>query len=156
MTDWWLPVAGVVVFLLVIGLWLGCRRPRNVYERAWLLSENELAFYRVLERVVDHRQYVIFCKTRLEDIVRVKNGVKNYHALRNRIKSSHIDFLICRRRDLTVWRAVELDDRSHETPNAMRSDALKDRVCAQAGIVLVRAQSKTVYRDEDIRTLLTG
>ena len=83
----------------------------------------------------DANQLLICPKVRIEDFIWTdweKYGLtwKEEQAARNRIKSRHIDFLICDI-NLNVQCGIELDDSSHA--NTQKEDAFKDNVFREAG-----------------------
>ncbi len=79
-------------------------------------------------------------KVRLEDIIRVKPGIRNkeiYWKLRQRVNSRHVDFLIINKQGRPVM-AVELDGPGHHRPESKNADDLKNGLFKQAGIPLSR------------------
>ena len=68
----------------------------------------------------------------------------------NRINRMSFDFVVCSK-DATVVAAIELDDRSHETPDRIEADGKKSRAADGAGIRLVRWNVKALPDDSDIR-----
>ena len=65
--------------------------------------------------------------------------------MRNRIKSRHIDFLLCRMKDVQPLLAIELDDSSHESFKANASDVIKNEILKQAGMPLLRVRASATY-----------
>jgi hypothetical protein len=61
-----------------------------------------------------------------------------------------IRFLVCAK-DSTVLAAIELDDRTHESPARVLADAKKDKATAAAGIPLIRWKVKAIPDDLAIR-----
>jgi len=109
-------------------------------KRVSLLTNAERSFYGVLLSVVPVNDYDIFCKVRLLDIVYPDR--KGYAHL-NRVKSKHIDFLLCRKNDLSPALAIELDDFSHIGRESR--DCFKDEVMKLAGVPLVRFKVRAAY-----------
>jgi len=83
--------------------------------------------------------YAVMIKVRLEDIVRVRNGIGQHVrlGLRNRIKSRHVDFAVCDS-VLRVVAVIELDGASHNSAEVQRGDVFKDVLFAHVGIPLYR------------------
>jgi len=165
----------MIELLLVLGLcgllWLALRgstwqRPRSTqadekalraYEARHSLFVNgaETAFFAALTR---HKPagYHVFSKVRLEDILQVKTEIKNQQArwqYRGRIKSRHIDFLICRKNGAFIC-AIELDGSAHQGAEAHMVDQFKDEIFASAGLKLLRVQTGDDF-DGFSRTLWT-
>jgi len=96
-------------------------------------------------------------KVRLEDILRVKRAIKDTRLrwqYRGRIKSRHVDFVICDGRGRVIY-AIELDGRSHMADEAKMVDGFKDAIFKHAGIPLLRTKtgadfnffSQTLWQD---------
>ncbi len=81
--------------------------------RSDFFNRSEFAFYQLLEEKVP-KNFMIFSKTRIEDFIRVKSGLSKNETwwLRSRIKSRHVDFLICNEHG-TPKIAIEIDGWSH-------------------------------------------
>jgi len=77
-----------------------------------ILSEAEFNFYNVLNLALQNSNFIICPKVRIADFINVKSN-KNFTSDLNRIKSKHVDFLICNNR-LKPLIAIELDDKSHD------------------------------------------
>ncbi|MCK5490270.1 MAG: DUF2726 domain-containing protein [Candidatus Pacebacteria bacterium] len=78
------------------------------------MNASEQALYINLQKNLSDT-FIVLSKVRIEDFVKVKTGIaKNKRfGFRNKIKSRHIDFLIC---DLATTKpilAIELDGASH-------------------------------------------
>lgn len=78
-------------------------------------------------------------KVRLEDIIRVQRGVpaKTRWALRGRVKSRHVDYLITSPSGRPVL-AIELDGSAHDPKNPSEADAVKTALFRAAGVSLRR------------------
>ena len=78
-----------------------------------LFSPAERLFLQTLQEAVsDH--FRVFGKVRVADVIDVKEGISQSarRAALNRITSKHFDYVLCRKDDLSVVCAIELDDRS--------------------------------------------
>jgi len=148
--------------LLVLGLcgllWLALRgntwqRPRSTQAdknamRAYearsnlFVNASETAFFAALNR---HKPagYHVFSKVRLEDILQVRADVKDQKLrwqYRGRVKSRHVDFLICRTNGVFIC-AIELDGSAHRGAEAHMVDQFKDEIFKSAGLKLLRART---------------
>ena len=117
-----------------------------------ILTANELAFFKVLELVING-QWHIFTKVRLEDIINVKKGVerKTRNSFRGRIKSRHIDFVLCDKDTLEILMCIELDDRSHQSAKAQKADQFKNQALKDADLTLVRIPARRSYSEDYLR-----
>lgn len=116
------------------------------------MTPAERSFFGVLEQALEQNWY-IFSKVRLEDIIQVKKGIEKKKAfgLRNRIKSRHIDFILCDRQTLETVMCIELDDASHNRKDRIERDRFIDSALAAAGVPIVRIPAKASYSVEFIK-----
>lgn len=113
-----------------------------------LLTANELVFYRELKGVVgDH--FVIFSKVRLEDVIKAKTW--NDQTARNKIKSRHIDFLLCDPNTFKPKLAIELDDSSHNRSDRIDRDRFYKNLFEACNFPLLRVPTKRTYDKQQIR-----
>jgi hypothetical protein len=120
--------------------------------RTFLLSDAELAFYRVLAQTVGDDYTVVF-KVRLADVIDCPEAVWSlgYGRL---IAQKHLDFVLCDPDTTRVALAIELDDRSHRRPSRQARDEFVDRALQSAGVPLVRVRAASTYRRADVRAVL--
>ncbi len=91
----------------------------------------------------------VFAKVRLEDILKPQEryrGTQDFWRLRGRVKSRHIDFVVCRQNGEFVC-AIELDGYSHQDPQARMVDAFKDQIFQHANLPLYRLQVGDDFRE---------
>ena len=62
----------------------------------------------------------------------------NSYRWQNRIGQQRVDFLACLRLDMSTVAAIELDDPSHESVEAQRRDAKKNKSLSDANVPLLR------------------
>lgn len=111
------------------------------YQAKLLLTRNEWYEYKKLKKFTDERNLHICPKVRLLDIVEPKNG-KGYMGALGKIKSKHVDFVITDQ-DLRIKGIIELDDRSHDTPDRIERDNFVDAVLMNVGYKIVHTRSIT-------------
>jgi very-short-patch-repair endonuclease len=126
----------------------GAERMIFYRRKDYFLSRAEKAFFHVLQPLAAEHECIVFAKVRLEDIVWVAPYVRNRFVLRNRIKSRHVDFVLCRVKDVQPILAIELDDSSHESFRANVSDVVKNEILMQAGMPLLRVRASHQYDAE--------
>jgi hypothetical protein len=115
-----------------------------------LMTFQERKFYRTVLMKELSSQYAIYPKVRLADLIWIANEPtdKKFHS--NQIQCKHIDFVLCNRSTLEPVLALELDDSSHQKYDRRESDEVKDRVCAQARLPLLRVKVQYDYAAEAI------
>ncbi len=91
-----------------------------------VMNESEQALFINLQKTLGDR-YIILSKVRIEDFVEAAHGAGGYGA-RGRIKSRHVDFLICDRATTKPFLAVELDGKSHQGEDRQERDRFVDEL----------------------------
>jgi very-short-patch-repair endonuclease len=147
--GWLTPIA--LLLLICLLAWAARRLNRRVDSPAGrrrgpsgirgvvpICSAGEMAFLDVLESVVPQGLRVL-CK------VRVADAIDTFGADFRTVSQKHFDFLICDAELLRPLLAIELDDRSHLTATQQARDAVKDAVCAQAGLTMLRVPAQAAY-----------
>ncbi len=99
-----------------------------------LFTPAERSFLGVLNQAVGDSAH-IFGKVRVADVVVPKKGMSRDDRQKafNKISGKHFDFILCRKNDLSVACAIELDDRSHKAKNRQQRDEFLQGVCKTAG-----------------------
>lgn len=130
---------GLAVLAVAVLIWILIRLHEKLpYEmNETILTERERSFYRILRPIADKLELQICPKVRVADIVLIKKGTRDWQKWFNKIRSKHVDFLLCDY-DMNIVLIIELDDRSHETERAKKNDALKNAIF---GNKLVRIRS---------------
>src|SRR5215831_13646141 len=106
----------------------------------------------VLDRVLRGTAFRAFGQVRLAEVLEPESGddVRDQTFLR----MSHFDFVVCdRRRMLLPVFAVEFDGPFHELPQQERRDIRKNRLCATAGLPLLRIGDATLERYKQLSVL---
>lgn len=110
------------------------------YKKKDILTPLERNFWKVLKPKCDKYNILICPKVRLEDIIDIDiSNYKEKQSLRGRVKSRHIDFLLCDN-NMNTLAAIELDDSTHNKDDAIKTDAFKDTVFETIGIPLYRVR----------------
>lgn len=130
---------GLAVLAVAVLIWILIRLHEKLpYEmNETILTERERSFYSILRPIADKLELQICPKVRVADIVSIKKGTRDWQKWFNKIRSKHVDFLLCDY-DMNIVLIIELDDRSHETERAKKNDALKNAIF---GNKLVRIRS---------------
>lgn len=121
------------------------------YEKANLLTQNELKFFKKLKPICDKNNIQINTKIRLADLVNVQDFIAGYEKYNyfNQIKAKHIDFVLCNPENLEPIALIELDDKSHQRYDRIKSDTFKNELFKKTGYELIR-----VYQSDDIESIL--
>lgn len=127
----------------------------NPYQRADILTPTEYKFWEKLYFKCSSHNLIVCPKVRMEDIINVDKNHKNREALRGKIKSRHIDFIICDSH-LRVLAGLELDDRSHLSQKAQQADNFKNEVFSSLDIPLFRIKVEPTKYSEEIGKVISG
>lgn len=115
------------------------------YEKVdYLLTKNELKFYRILRQVTNKLGYSLFCQVALYEIVKSKD-YKNF----NKIKSKSIDFVITQE-NCKILLCIELDDTSHEKTKRIERDYFVNQLFKDLDIKLLRIPVQNFYNMEEL------
>ncbi|MEK7576954.1 MAG: DUF2726 domain-containing protein [Patescibacteria group bacterium] len=119
-------------------------------KKDYLLSIAERKFYDVLSKVAEENNFLLFAKVRLEDLLWLPKGTENRFGLRNRIKSRHIDFVLCDKQNIKPLLAIELDDSSHDTERGRVRDINIDHILKDAELPILHVRAVGFYNKVDL------
>ena len=136
----------------IIDIIQGLLKPRvqedfPIYKRKYLLTKNELDFYKELKIIADKLNLSVIAKIRLADLITTVNN--DYRAFA-KIKAKHIDFALCNPDNMYVLLLIELDDKSHKRQDRIERDEFVNYACINAGYKLIRIAN--TYKLENIIT----
>ncbi len=112
----------------------------------YLLTKNELKFYRILKQITNKLNYSLFCQVSLYQIVKNKS-FKDF----NKIKSKSIDFVITKE-NCKILLCIELDDKTHQKQKRIERDNFLDTLFKDLEIKLLRIPVQNYYNIEKIET----
>lgn len=112
------------------------------YQAKYLLTRNEWHEYKKLKEYAANKGLQVCPKVRLLDIVEPRKGDPNYMSYLGRIKSKHVDFVICDQ-DLHIKAILELDDNSHDRADRQNRDQLVDGILQDVGYTVIHTRSIT-------------
>lgn len=125
------------------------------HKKAYFFSIAERKFFDVLSQAIEEQGVYIFSKVRLWDIVQINDSILKRQHFENRIKSKHVDFLICGDRYISPLLIIELDDRSHEeNDDVVKRDRFVDKCLETANIDILHIPVKQYYDIEELKTLI--
>ena len=120
-----------------------------------LCSPAERSFLGVLDNIVG-KNYKIFAKVRLADIVDVQKGLSTsaWQSAFNRISGKHLDFIVCSANDLSIIGAIELDDKTYRGKGRQERDQFLDKILEAAGVPILRIKAQSTYSIKEISSSL--
>lgn len=150
----YLPLLVLIAVALVIKVLLTTSTKKQFEYRMQdqLLTPAERSFLGVLASVISPNQHIIY-KVRLADLITPAGGLRGSEWQRafNRISSKHIDFVVCRSDDLSVFLTIELDDSSHQKKARVERDSFVEGALKSAGVPLLRVPAKKAYSPSELR-----
>lgn len=113
-------------------------------KKDYILTQNELKFYKPLKYITDKNNLIIFTQVSLYEILKAKN-----YSDFNRIKSKSIDFVIT---DINskVKICIELDDPTHIREDRQQRDKFINELFRQLDIKLIRVPVQNYYNMQEI------
>lgn len=118
-----------------------------------MFSTTERNLWRELSQAAGE-DYCVFGKVRLADLVRVRPGLKSTEArmIQDEIGALSVDFVICRRNNLTISAAVMLTNGKRDKSRESMDSAHTEGALAAAGVPLLRLSPDKDYTVADLRT----
>lgn len=115
-----------------------------------LFSPAEMLFLSSLDKATEG-SYRVFGKVRVADIVAVKKMSNKSHWQKafNKIALKHFDFVLCDKNTLKTVAIIELDDSTHNKKQEKEKDELKNAICAEIKLPLIRVKASNKY-DSDL------
>jgi hypothetical protein len=148
----------VLVIVVAASLLLKLRfKPESLeypYHKAHsLFTPAERSFLGVLEKAVGEKGKVLG-KVRLADVVSPITGLSRSDRQKafNRIGSKHVDFVLCKKDDLSPICAIELDDNSHKKSERKSRDDFLEKALSAAAIPFIRFAVRASYNLQEVRS----
>ncbi|HNX05201.1 MAG TPA: DUF2726 domain-containing protein [Opitutales bacterium] len=156
-TLWILAIVLIVLMGVVSALVAKASNGATYRKCNTLLTKAELNFLRAFAGLLpDH--VLVFSKVRLCDVIEpdLPRSAKGYFRAFNRIRSKHVDFVLCDEKDTRIIGVVELDDSSHDRPDRMARDIFVDSALKQAGIPILHVKCARGYDPVELKRLFDG
>jgi hypothetical protein len=152
----------ILVLLLAVAAVVAARRARKpggaipAYRQRNFLSKAERSFFNVLQQAIG-RDGLVFAKVRLADLLTPASvsGGEGWQAALNRIKTRHVDFVLCTPGDLQARLAIELDDPAQRQARRKERDEFIESVLRSAGLPLLRVPAHRDYVIQQLRAQLS-
>ena len=108
-------------------------------KKIYLLTQNELKFYKLLKSITDRNNLNLFSQVSLYEIINSKD-IKSF----NKVKSKTIDFVVT---DINckIKLCIELDDVTHIKENRQKRDEFVDKLFNTLDIKLIRVPVQNFY-----------
>ena len=120
-------------------------------KKTYVMTKNELIFYRVLKQVINELELSVFPQVHLEEIIEVIDGNNRD---RNKIKSRSIDYTIVENNKCKIIACIELDDSTHEKQSVKKKDEIRNNLFKKVGIPLHRIKIQNNYNKDELKKFL--
>ena len=159
-------VIGILsIFAVAAGLGIYIWRSRpDIYERSLqrrgrFLTSAEKTFFECLSNALSD-DFHIFTKVAMLDVMEPSPaaGKLKSRRIRNRLTSERLDYVLCKKQDMSIFGIVELEDFNEQNPKSARleRESLISTVCKAAHLRLFYFDVRQDYQGVDIRRLVTG
>jgi len=123
-------------------------------KKKFLFSIPERHFFEILNEIFKDTEYSVFPKVRLWDILEIQSNYKTYYTYQNKIRSKHIDYVICKGIYFQPVLVIELDGKHHWTDaNTIYNDKIKNNIFEATKLPIIRVQAKASKSDYNITQL---
>lgn len=116
----------------------------NYSKKEYLLTQNELKFYKLLKTITDKLELTLFCQVALYEIINAKD-YKDF----NKIKSKSIDFVITEK-NCKIKLCIELDDETHKRQDRIERDSFINDIFKNTNTKLLRIKTQNYYNLEEL------
>jgi len=158
-----MPILFVLAFIILVIILIATKKggvkPSSHYKkRPSVMNSSERELYLILKNTLADK-FIILSKVRIEDFVDADNQSLEWRkrqSLRGRIKSRHVDFLICNLFTTEPLYAIELDGYSHRGDSKIERDIFVDELYKNIGLPIehIRVGSNFADEVERIKNLL--
>lgn len=113
-------------------------------KKEYLLTQNELKFYKLLKQITDKLELNLFCQVSMYELIKCKE-YKDF----NRIKSKSIDFVITEK-NCKIKLCIELDDNTHNNQKRIERDNFVNKIFKETGVKLLRIPLQNYYNLKEL------
>lgn len=145
----------IIVVLFVLISVFGANKIKTIeksykyYAKNHIMTKREERFFRELCQIFEKQCYVI-PQVHLSALLEHKVKGQNWKGAFAHIHQKSVDYVLLRKKDLSVLCAVELDDITHTTSNRRKRDIEVERIFKQVGIPLVRIKHPEKMAKQEI------
>jgi hypothetical protein len=151
----WIVLIVILALIIFAIKGAGSKKGNLPYSKVDVLfSPAENLFLSVLEHAAN--EYKIFGKVRMADIVAVKKIENKSHWQKafNKIALKHFDFVLCDKTTLKVIAIIELDDSTHNRKKEKENDEVKNSICDEIKLPLIRVKASNKYDETLLRNMI--
>ena len=116
-------------------------------------TDNEKGFFNILHNISLKYNTILFSKVRLADIIYMKNIDKSNIKYWNKIKSKHVDFIVCSPNKFEILFIIELDDSTHNRKNRIDRDEFVDKALFTVNLPIFHIEVSDNYNINYIEEL---
>ena len=122
-------------------------------KRSYFFTNSERMFYTLLLSIAAKHSLCVFAKVRLEDLLKLPAmDVASKMHYRGKVRSRHVDFVLCDIRFFQPSLVIELDGWGHSSPRNKEIDEFKNRVLTDAGLPILRVRAAVNYNLHDLES----
>lgn len=159
-------VLGILTIFAVaagLGIYIWRSRPNNfetvLQRRGRFLTTAENNFFECLSNALSE-DFHIFTKVAMLDVMEPSPavGLLRSKKIRNRLTSECLDYVLCKKQDMSIFGVVELEDFDKQNRKSAMAEreSLISAVCKAAHLRLFYFDVGQDYHGVDIRRLVTG
>ena len=121
--------------------------------RKYLITLNELKFYKILLQVANELDLVVFAQVSLYNILQTQEKLdyKTKEKYFRRIASKSIDFVLADPNNCRIRLCIELDDSTHKRPERIKRDKFINDLFKELEISLLRYPIYNIYYKEALK-----
>jgi very-short-patch-repair endonuclease len=151
----------IIIVIIVLALFITAQRNKSARQRQSLVSpyhysrketimtSAEIAFYRRLETIAGDRYY-IFPQIHLTALASSHATGQYYKSGYQRINRRSVDYVLCDKASMKPVYAIELDDRTHDSPKRQARDTIVDEILREINLPLIRFRNVGQLTDDQI------
>ena len=122
------------------------------YRKESIVTQVEKWMYNIINETISE-EYMIAPKVGMKDYIGVKSG-KDYIKHFGHIAQKHIDFLICKKEDLSPVLGIEIDDLSHQKNNRKKRDQDNDQIYNAIGLKIIHIPTNT--KENELKEIINN
>lgn len=121
--------------------------------KRYIMTSAENNLFRLLKELLGDK-YEVLPQVHISTFIDHKVGRQDYRAALSVVQRKSVDYLICTREYCNPLLAIELDDKTHQTTERVRRDALVKEIFADAGMPLLRIKWQSSYNAQELQQTL--
>jgi hypothetical protein len=116
-----------------------------------VLTFRERILHSALRKALGN-EYAILMKVRMGDFIYLSNEPQDRKSFVNQVICKHVDFLLCGKLRLQPLLVIELDDSSHNAPDRIERDRIKNDILDAVGLPYLRIELQKTYDPAQLQT----